>query len=320
MGSAYLSRRHAPPYFPSEPPRRRSGTTQAFAASDGSQELAYCEKLVFTTASNGEPLQTELTFNAAAIRQHISPTATGHSETAAELFIRLTKHRQVDRTPGPPFFEVKLIGVDPKACPFLDVDQVRMYLRQVAPVEFNMQAFVYGRSKINPLLESHNAKKTINLILVHDGRQEQITKPYRTYHEAGTRSKKHVEIIDIEIQTDRSIPPLWVGWLSKARDLTGTINSEDVRGIRLRANNIQIGDHRTFARILRRSGRHLRALTDGFREKCTYSISASYRTRAETTSRTMKLGARRSNRSLSGRRRLLSELTRTRVIEIGRRI
>src|SRR5262249_4315480 len=100
-----------------------------------------------------------------------------------------------------------------------------------------------------PFLDGHNARKTINLTLVQGSRSEKINKPYRTYHEAGNKAHKRVDIIEIEFCVDPSPSPLWIGWLSKARDLTGTINSEDIRGIRLRANNIQIGDHRTFSRI-----------------------------------------------------------------------
>jgi DNA mismatch repair ATPase MutL len=48
--------------------------------------LAYCDKLVFTTASKGEPQKTELTFDAAAIRTSIAPTSSTEGiETASEL-------------------------------------------------------------------------------------------------------------------------------------------------------------------------------------------------------------------------------------------
>jgi molecular chaperone HtpG len=230
--------------------KKKIGDDAGFRGIGRLAGLAYCDKLIFTTASEDEPVQTELTFDAAAIRQSISPTyATGAIETAAELLTRLTKHRKVDRNPGLPFFEVKLVGVDPKACPFLKPEEVRTYLRQVAPVEFHMQAFVYGKSKINAFLEDHHARKIINLTLVHCGRREKINKPYKTYHEAGNRTNNRIEITDIETHVDPSPSPLWIAWLSKAHDLIGTINSEEVRGIRFRANNIQIGDHRTFARI-----------------------------------------------------------------------
>ena len=168
-------------------------------------------------------------------------------ETAAELLTRLTKLREKDRKVGPPFFEVKLIGVNQRQ--FLDIDDLRTYLRQVAPVEFNMQAFVYGNSKINPFLDVHSARKTVSLKLEYSGRQEKINKPYKTFHEAGNRTSNRVDIVDIETYVDPTPSRRWIGWLSKPRHLSGTINAEDVRGIRLRANNIQIGDHNTFSRI-----------------------------------------------------------------------
>lgn len=239
--------------------QKRVGNDAGFRGIGRLAGLAYCDKLVFTTAAKEERSETELAFDAAAIRRTIAPTAGAAGETATELLERLTSHQQRDRKPGPPFFEVRLVGVDPTACPFLDVDQVRTYLRQVAPVEFNMQAFVYGNAKINPFLQAHKARKVINLTVAHNGRQDKINKPYKTYHDAGNRSAKRVEIDDIETYVDPSPAPLWIAWLCKAHDLTGSINSEDLRGIRLRANNIQVGDERTFARIFEKVGKsHVR--------------------------------------------------------------
>lgn len=230
--------------------KKRVGIDAGFRGIGRLAGLAYCDTLVFSTASYDEPYETELTFNAAEIKNSIAATSrTAENETAADLLTRMTKHRLVDRKPGPPFFEVRLTGIDPKACPFLKVDEVKAYLRQVSPVEFNMQAFVYGKSKINPFLEQYNARRTINLTVSASSRDEAIYKPYKTYHQAGNKSDSRVEIDDIELAWDPSEPPRWIAWLSKARDLKGVIANDDVRGIRFRSNNIQIGDGRTFSRI-----------------------------------------------------------------------
>ncbi len=230
--------------------KKRVGDDAGFRGIGRLAGLAYCEKLVFSTAYRDEAQATELVFDAAGIRRSISATSrTAENETAAALLGRMTTHRLVDRKPGMPFFEVKLVGVNPKACLFLDVEEVRAYLRQVSPVEFNMQSFVYGRSRINPFLDEHGARRTINLTLLANGREEAVKKPYKTYHEAGNKIGNRVDIVGIETCLDPSDPPRWIAWLSTARDLKGVITSEDVRGIRLRSNNILIGDHRTFSRV-----------------------------------------------------------------------
>lgn len=234
--------------------KKRVGTDAGFRGIGRLAGLAYCDKLIFSTAYKDEPHESELTFDAATIRASIATTSrTAENETAAELLGRATKHRLLGRPPGAPFFEVKLVGVNPKACPFLDVDQVKSYLRQVAPVEFNMQAFVYANSKINPFLDKYNVRRTINLTLTANDREEPIKKPYKTFHEAGSGKNKRVEIVDIETFVDTSEPPRWVAWLSKAQDLKGVIDTEEVRGIRIRSNNIAIGDHRTFSRIFEKN-------------------------------------------------------------------
>ncbi|MEO5375343.1 MAG: ATP-binding protein [Alphaproteobacteria bacterium] len=230
--------------------KKKIGDDAGFRGIGRLAGLAYCDRLVFSTAYKDEPHYTDLAFDAAGIRKSIAATSrSAENETAAELLTRLTTHRVVDRKPGLPFFEVKLIGIDQKACPFLDTDKVRTYLRQVAPVEFNLQAFVYGHSKINPFLEQHDARRTVNVTLNINGSRETIGKPYKTYHEAGNKSGNRVEIVDIETAVDPSDPPRWIAWLSTARDLRAVIVSDDVRGIRLRSNNIMVGDHRTFSRI-----------------------------------------------------------------------
>lgn len=230
--------------------KKRVGDDAGFRGIGRLAGLAYCETLVFSTAYKDAPHSTELVFDAVGIRKSIGATScAAENETAVDLLARLTKFRLVDRKPGMPFFEVRLIGVDPKACPFLDVDKVRTYLRQVAPVEFNLHAFVYGRSKINPFLEQHGVRRTVNLTLKVNGREEPINKPYRTHHEAGNKSGNRVDIVDIETAVDPSDPPRWIAWLSTARDLKGVIASDDVRGIRLRSDNIMVGDYRTFSRI-----------------------------------------------------------------------
>ena len=228
--------------------KKRVGEEAGFRGIGRLAGLAYCDKLVFSTGYKNEPHYTELTFDAGEIRRVISNRASS-TETAVELLTRATKHQLVDCPPGMPFFEVKLIGVDPKACPFLDAEKVRSYLRQTAPVEFNSQAFVYAHAKVNPLLEEHDVRRTINLTLVANGRREAIKKPYKSQHMAGTRKKNEVTITDIEIKVDESNPPRWVAWLSVTKDLSGVIDNDEVRGIRLRSNNILIGDYSTFSRI-----------------------------------------------------------------------
>lgn len=236
--------------------KKRIGLDAGFRGIGRLAGLAYCDKLVFSTAYKDEPLRTELTFDAAAIRSSISTTSTTvQDQTAVDLLTTLTTHSQIERAPGAPYFEVKLIGVNPKACPFLNDDDVRAYLRQVAPVEFELQAFIYGRSVINPFLDENDARRTINLTLDVNGRQEPIKKPYKTYHEAGTGKNNRVEIVGIETFKDSFDPPRWIAWLANAQDLRGAINNKEVRGIRLRSNNILIGDQRTFSQVFEKVGK-----------------------------------------------------------------
>ncbi len=230
--------------------KKKIGDDAGFRGIGRLAGLAYCDKLIFSTAYMDEPIITEVTFDAYGIRKNLESIArSAENETASDLLRRMTTCRTKDRAPGAPFFEIKLIGVNPKACSFLDPESVRDYLRQVAPVEFNMQAFIYGRAKINPFLDKFGARRFINLSLICDGTPECVHKAYKTFHEAGNKKQNRVEIVDIETMIDPSDNPRWIAWLSKARDLKGAITMDEVKGIRFRSNNILIGDHKTFSRI-----------------------------------------------------------------------
>ncbi len=233
--------------------KKRVGEDAGFRGIGRLAGLAYCEKLIFSTASKDEPLSTELEFDGIEIRKAISASMTTN-ETASELLMRATKFRRHERTPGMPFFEVKLIGINPKVCPFLDAQCVKSYLRQVAPVEFQMQAFVYARSHVNPFLEKHGVRRTINLTMVADGRHEQIQKPYKTHHPVGIKGAS-ADVHDIETVVDTCDPPKWIAWLSVAKDLSGVINSDEVRGIRLRCKNILVGNYNTFSTVFEKVGK-----------------------------------------------------------------
>jgi molecular chaperone HtpG len=219
--------------------KKRVGDDAGFRGIGRLAGLAYCNKLIFRTAYLDEPHETELTFDALGMRRFISATSrTTETEGAVDLINRITKHRLLDRTPGRPFFEVRLVNVDPKACDFLNRDIVRDYLKQVAPVDFNHQSFTLALSDVNPFLQKHGAKRCINLTIQREGhRVSAVLKPYRTFHKAGNKSDNRVEIRGIETFVDPSEPPRWIAWLSKADDLKGIIADDDVRGIPVLCSN-----------------------------------------------------------------------------------
>jgi molecular chaperone HtpG len=218
--------------------------------------LAYCDKLVFTTAYTDEPVKTEITFAASEIRKIISVAEqTEGDQTAVEVMEKLTTVKRTDITPGKSFFEVQMINLAKNQDQFLDVEKVRSYLKQVAPVEFDMQPFVYANSFVNPFLKEVGAHLTINLELHEGERKEAIKKPYKTFYSIGATKDKgaakdnRVEIRGIETFKDSHDPPRWIAWIAKADDVKGAIGNPEMRGLRLRSKNILVGDHRTFSRI-----------------------------------------------------------------------
>lgn len=211
--------------------------------------LAYADKVMFRTSAYGEPTETELTFDAAGIRKNISPS-NRKPESAVQSVERFTKFKQTEYADDSHFFEVKLVGVDRDACPFLERDPVTTYLRQVAPVEFDTHRFTYATAFVNPYLEEYGARRTIKLTVeIGNEGEEEILKPYKTYHHAGNKRDNKMDVVGIEPFADLATPPKWVGWISQTRELPGVIGDEEVRGIQFRMNNILIGNHNTMSCI-----------------------------------------------------------------------
>ena len=123
----------------------------------------------------------------------------------------------------------------------LDIDGVRDYLSMVAPVDIDSK-FIY-RNKINQYMKEHGLTVDTYNIFING---EQIYKPYTNYiYEDNHGGKKQVDdILGVEflMGKDQNDNIIYWGWYSLSR-LNGQMKPKNIaRGIRLRKENIQIGD------------------------------------------------------------------------------
>ena len=121
------------------------------------------------------------------------------------------------------------------------MEEIKNYLRQVAPVPYNYQLLA-DLKKINEKLGGlKKEREEYNIVL----NNETIYKPYRRSVLAGNKKEKDF-IQDIEFFEDykKDGELLFIGWYG-ITNLTGQIKEDDINGIRLRKHNIQIGDNHT---------------------------------------------------------------------------
>ena len=207
--------------------------------------ISTCEELRFSCTAPGETIKSIVVWNAKKVRE-ILVDKTQNPE-AAELVDSVTEYFTEDAEADEHFFKVELIGIEQNSYELLNETEIKEYLSEVAPVPYIM-GFIFD-SKIRDYAKQHGFKLDEYQIFVNGNR---LFKPYTTkFYEEKTDKRKYAydELVDImfELFEDDNGKPLawmWYG-ISRFEKAIPSVNS--MRGIRLRKENIQIGNNLTFS-------------------------------------------------------------------------
>lgn len=199
--------------------------------------LGYCQKMIFVTSCKGEEVKSTMVWDAVKLRKIIEDV--NNTQEATEVIAEVTSVSTEFEEKDNHYFKVILEGVTKSD--LLDVNKIKEYLEMVAPIEIQNN-FIF-RSKINDYMAEHNLKLDTYDIYVNG---EQIYKPYTSkIYESNNNNKKAVDdILDVRFvqRNDDDGNLMYWGWytLSNLKEQMKPINI--ARGIRLRKENIQIGD------------------------------------------------------------------------------
>lgn len=215
--------------------------------------LAYCRELVFTSTAFGEEVISEMHCDAQKMREMLNRNVNGEKFTASEVLKEIFNfnYTQSSKVKDEHWFKVKLIDVNEENTDLLDFKQVKDYLSFVAPVPFQNK-FIY-RSEIYK--HADKLGYTIDEYRIKiDG--EDIFKNYGTKFKT---SKGDDEIFDVEFKDfydDNGNLVMWL-WFGLSR-FKATISKESaMRGIRLRKENIQIGNEDALQKLFKEDrGQH----------------------------------------------------------------
>lgn len=199
--------------------------------------LGYCSKLIFVTSYAGEDVKSIMTWDADLLKLIINDR--DNDAEAKDVLMAVTDIRTEKEEISEHYF--KVILEDITSDDLLDIDGVRDYLSMVAPVDIDSK-FIY-RNKINQYMKEHGLTVDTYNIFING---EQIYKPYTNYiYEDNHGGKKQVDdILGVEflMGKDENDNIIYWGWYSLSR-LKGQMKQKNIaRGIRLRKENIQIGD------------------------------------------------------------------------------
>lgn len=202
--------------------------------------VSYCETLSFTTSFSGEPTRSTVTWDCKKLRALITPGLYNEYDLFQVLDECVSFYEEMEETEKH-YFIVTLDNIDEHSAEkLLDPSTVMEYIREVAPLPYNSQKFVYD-AFINKYLhdkgfplETYNIYFNNSLIPLY--------KPYKTRFNA-YNTEDDIYKIEFRDLIDENGSLLGVLWYAVTSWL-GTVDNEDksIRGLRLRKKNILIGN------------------------------------------------------------------------------
>lgn len=216
---------------------KKRGIDKGFRGIGRLGGLGYCSKLRFETSYKGENVKSVMTWDAELLKFIINDRE--NIEEAVDVLKRVTETQTFNEDVDKHYFRV--IMEDVTSEDLLDVNSVQEYLSMVAPVDI-ISSFIF-RNKIKEFMKENGLSvDTYNIYINGD----QIYKPYTNaiYEDNNGGKKKVDDILDVDflLKKDANDEIIYWGWYTLS-GLNGQMKPKNIaRGLRLRKENIQIGD------------------------------------------------------------------------------
>lgn len=209
--------------------------------------LAYCRELVFSSKAFGESSISVLRCNAAKMRELIDKNNRGEKVSAQELLNEIYEFPELIKTENKDehWFKVELIDVNKENHDLLDFQNVKDYLSFVAPVPYKNK-FLF-RQKVHDHAKQIGVKIDEYKITLNG---EPIAKDYGTKFKT---KKGEDEIFDVVFKDFYDDSNKLIAWSWFGLSLFKGVIQKDckMRGLRLRKENIQIGDDEALKKLFK---------------------------------------------------------------------
>lgn len=214
--------------------------------------LAYCKTLKFKTSYSGEDVASVMVCDAKKMRKML---VENKKYTIDEIWEEIVNYEVEPEEIGKHYFEVEMIDINHENTDLLDEKKIKEYLSFVAPVPYKntfiMRSSIYSHAK--------EMGYTIDEYCVQINGQ-QIFKEYTTRikEQSGAALKNYDDISKLEFkdfyigdgENKKLIAWMWYG-LSRFEKSIPKINQ--MRGIRVRSGNIQIGNDDVIQNLFKES-------------------------------------------------------------------
>lgn len=201
--------------------------------------LGYCNKLVFRTSFESEPVCTVIEFNAKLLNELLI-SSNPDSVSINDVIEKIVTVKKVQEVPSKRYFEVILDEVT-SGEGLTEESAVREYLIQHAPLSFDPQ-FKWQRTILEKVRLAGYCIPEYHLFL----NNEEIFKPYMDSFISDRVKKNQDHIQDIQVKIfERNGKASAILWYAQSR-FYGTIIDNTTKGIRIRQGNILLGDKSSF--------------------------------------------------------------------------
>ncbi len=230
--------------------KKRHANNRGFRGIGRLGGMSYCDTLVFSTSSEGEEIKTIITYNCKKLRELLVPGANENLDLAAVLNA-VTTVQQVFEKSEKHYFMVEMIDVSTFS-DLLNIDVVRSYISQVAPLPYKTRHFVYNTDLHRFLKDNGYTLEEFPIFAgENEADLEPIYKPNRHRFHSDRNKMRNDEILHIEyfdVVIDDELYAL--GWYGDC-NWYGTLSENEILGMRVRKGNILIGDNKTLNPIFK---------------------------------------------------------------------
>lgn len=226
---------------------KRIGENRGFRGIGRLCGLAYCKTLRFVSKFKGEPRERSMTGDADKMRQLFAKNLSGEKYSAQRVLnvINQFAHRQAEDVESH-YFRVELEDINRENLDLLDIRSVRDYLSFVAPVEY--QPSFEFQDEIKTHAREIGFKIDEYRITLND---KPIFKQYQTRFSTKFLDDEifGIEFRDLIDQNGEFLAWAWWGDSNFKGVIAAPPINPPMRGLRLRAGNIQIGDELTLQKF-----------------------------------------------------------------------
>lgn len=230
--------------------KKRSSTNRGFRGIGRLGGMSYCDTLIFSTSAENEKTKTVVSFDCKRLRQLLIPGQYEDLSLSAVLE-KITTVETLPEKKEKHYFVVEMKDAS-SFSDLLDIDSVKSYISQVAPLPYQSRHFIYT-SELKSFLDKNGYSVEEFPVFVGENEAdlEPVYKPNKSRFRSDRNKKTVDEITSMSFFDVKVGDELYaLGWYGNC-GWYGFLSDKEVGGIRVRKGNILIGDSKTMNGIFR---------------------------------------------------------------------